>query len=187
MLLFGQEPIKASYHPTNFGDHSHCGRGIIIILVCHVISQDHVIKGSSEFMGRYPSWKVTTLPSLVAIGMQCCNGNIFLVVQGQEITYPCFNPPLLFISKTHDIACSHIRIFRTQTGKDSYKHLNTTKSGKVIFSSHFAAAIFKFQRFIFQGIQQMDVKKNLQVKKQQIYFLTINFPERYSQGKLCFA
>ena len=169
MLLFGQEPIKASYHPPNFGDHSHCGSGTIIILVCHVISQNHVIKGSSEFLGRSPSRKVTTLPSLMAIGMQCCSGNIFLVVQGQEITYPCFNPPLLFISKTHGIACSHMRIFRTQTGKDSHKRHNPIKSGSVILSSHFAAAIFKFQRFIFQDTQQMDVKKKSSSEKSSRY------------------
>ena len=33
----------------------------------HVILKDHVIKGSYDFMGCSPSWKVTTGPSLVAI------------------------------------------------------------------------------------------------------------------------
>ena len=35
--------------------------------VCYVISTDHVIKGSGN-MGGSPSWLVTILPSLVAIG-----------------------------------------------------------------------------------------------------------------------
>ena len=38
-----------------------------MLLVCHVISQDHVVKGSGDFTSGIPSWKVTTLPSLVAI------------------------------------------------------------------------------------------------------------------------
>ena len=39
-----------------------------MILVCHVILQDHVIERSCDFMDRSPSRKVTILPSLVAIG-----------------------------------------------------------------------------------------------------------------------
>ena len=36
-------------------------------LVCHMILQDHVIKASCDFIGRYLSMKVSILPSLVAI------------------------------------------------------------------------------------------------------------------------
>ena len=32
----------------------HCGSGDIMILGCHMISQDHVIKGLCYFMGRNP-------------------------------------------------------------------------------------------------------------------------------------
>ena len=39
-----------------------------MILVCHVISQDHMTKEKSNIVGGSPSWQVTTLPSLVAIG-----------------------------------------------------------------------------------------------------------------------
>ena len=45
MRLYRQEPIKVSYHLAKFGGHRHSSSGDIIILVCHVISQDHVIKG----------------------------------------------------------------------------------------------------------------------------------------------
>ena len=38
-------------------------------LVFRVISQDHVIKGSGDFMGGSSSWQATTLPNLVAIGI----------------------------------------------------------------------------------------------------------------------
>ena len=43
------------YDPTKFGDHRPYGSGDIIVLVCHVISIDHVIKDSFDFMGRSPS------------------------------------------------------------------------------------------------------------------------------------
>ena len=59
--------LKASHNRTKFGDHKHCGTGGML-LVCHVISQDHAIKESSDFTGRNPSRQAIVLPSLVAIG-----------------------------------------------------------------------------------------------------------------------
>ena len=52
---------------SSVGDCRHCGSGDILVLVCHVISQDSRIKGLCDFVERIPSWKVTTLPRLVAI------------------------------------------------------------------------------------------------------------------------
>ena len=59
--------MKVSYHPANFGGHRQCGSRDIMVLVCHVISQDHLINGSSDFVGRSTSKQVTTLQNLVAI------------------------------------------------------------------------------------------------------------------------
>ena len=59
--------MKVSYHPANFGGHRQCGSGDIMVLVCHVISQDHLINGSSDFVRRSTSKQVTTLQNLVAI------------------------------------------------------------------------------------------------------------------------
>ena len=42
MWLNGQE----GNYPAKFGGHRQCGSGDIMVLVCHVISQDHVIKGA---------------------------------------------------------------------------------------------------------------------------------------------
>ena len=44
MRLCGKQLIKVNYHLTKFAGHSHFGSEDIIILVFHVISQDHVIK-----------------------------------------------------------------------------------------------------------------------------------------------
>ena len=41
----------------------------MIILMCHVILQDHVIKLLRDFMGGNSSWLVTTLSNLVVIGI----------------------------------------------------------------------------------------------------------------------
>ena len=58
MLLwsFGLEKgTQGSHHPAKFCGHRFCGRGDIIVLVCNMISQDHVNKGYSNIMGRSPS------------------------------------------------------------------------------------------------------------------------------------
>ena len=56
-----------SHHSNKFGGHRHCGIGDITILVCHVISQDHVIKGLCPFIDSSPSRLVIILRSVVAI------------------------------------------------------------------------------------------------------------------------
>ena len=65
--LYGLEPLKINNQPTKFGGHKRYGSGDMMILVCHVISQDHMIKRSCDCMGRSPLKQVTMLQSLVAI------------------------------------------------------------------------------------------------------------------------
>ena len=48
--LYGLDLLKISQHPTKFNGHRHCGIEDIMVLFCHVILQDHVIKWSSEFI-----------------------------------------------------------------------------------------------------------------------------------------
>ena len=38
-----------------------------MVLVCHVITEDHELKGSCDFMGDSPSTETTILSSVVAI------------------------------------------------------------------------------------------------------------------------
>ena len=47
--------MKVGYHPPRFGGLKPSDSGDIAVLVCHVISQDHVIKESCDFIGRSPS------------------------------------------------------------------------------------------------------------------------------------
>ena len=42
----------------------------IMYLICHMILQDHMIKGSCDFMSGIASQKVTRLPCLVATGLE---------------------------------------------------------------------------------------------------------------------
>ena len=50
------ELLIVCHNPAKFGGHKHCGSRSIMFLVCHVISQDHVIKGLCDFMDKSPSW-----------------------------------------------------------------------------------------------------------------------------------
>ena len=44
-----------SHHPAKFDVHRHCGSEDIMALVCHMILQNHVTKGSCDFMDKSPS------------------------------------------------------------------------------------------------------------------------------------
>ena len=57
--LHGWDSLKVSHYPAKFCGHRRIGIGDIMVLVCHVISNDHVIRGSSNFMGRSLSRKVS--------------------------------------------------------------------------------------------------------------------------------
>ena len=62
MWLYEQEPIKVSYQSPMFGDLKHCGNEDIMVLVCHVILQDH---RAMWLYGQEPI--IIILLSLVAI------------------------------------------------------------------------------------------------------------------------
>ena len=53
--------------PPKIGGHEHCEIGNVMVLVCHVISQDRKTKGLSNIMSRSPLKLTTTLPSLVVL------------------------------------------------------------------------------------------------------------------------
>ena len=57
MWLYGKEPIKLSCHPAKFGGHNHSSGEDIKFLVCHLISQKNMIKGSSNLLKLSP-WQV---------------------------------------------------------------------------------------------------------------------------------
>ena len=40
-----------------------------MVLLCHVILQDHGSEGLCNFMGGSSSWQVATLPNLVTMGI----------------------------------------------------------------------------------------------------------------------
>ena len=48
---------KASYHLVKFFEGSHSGSKVIMILVCHLISLDHVIKGHMILLVGAPHGK----------------------------------------------------------------------------------------------------------------------------------
>ena len=61
-----------------------------MILVCPMISQDHVIKRSCYFMGRSLSKQVTILKSVVAIATLLSKGHVILWVEAPHgKSLPC--------------------------------------------------------------------------------------------------
>ena len=56
--IYGWEYLVVSDHPKNFCDHKYCDSGYITFFICHVTSPQHL-----------SSWCVTTLQSLVKIGI----------------------------------------------------------------------------------------------------------------------
>ena len=55
MVAYLEEALKVSHHPLNFDFHRHCGSGDVILLVCHLISQDDMIKQERDIMGSTSS------------------------------------------------------------------------------------------------------------------------------------
>ena len=43
-MVYGQKTPNPSHHPTKFCGFRKCGSGNIMVLICHVIVEDHVIK-----------------------------------------------------------------------------------------------------------------------------------------------
>ena len=55
-----------SHHSAKFGCHRHSRNRDIMVLVCQVTLQDHIIKDLYDFMIRSLSRYITILASLVA-------------------------------------------------------------------------------------------------------------------------
>ena len=62
-----------------------------MVLVCHVISQDHMIKGSYDFMGGSP---LIHHPAKFGGHRHCVSGDMmFVVAEGQETICPRLDLP----------------------------------------------------------------------------------------------
>ena len=55
------------HHFIKFGGHRYCSSRDIMFLVCHVIKQDPIIKGSGDYYDRRPVKVSNIPPSLVAM------------------------------------------------------------------------------------------------------------------------
>ena len=61
LAVFGGLAMFGGHWFSTSGDRKH--------LTCHLTLQNHVIEGSSNPMKVSSSWYITTLPSLVAVGI----------------------------------------------------------------------------------------------------------------------
>ena len=58
-----------SHHLIMFGGHWSNASGNMKYLICHMTSQNRVIEGERKFMSGSSLWYITTLSSLVALGI----------------------------------------------------------------------------------------------------------------------
>ena len=66
MGLYSQEPLNISHHRARFDGHGHFCKGDIMVLVCYVILEDHVIKELCDCIARRPLCR-TIMAGLVII------------------------------------------------------------------------------------------------------------------------
>ena len=80
-----------------------------MVLVCHLISQDHVINGLCVFMSV--PLMLSHHPAKFGNHSRYGSGDMmFAVVEGQDSACPRLDPPLLFISNAHGMPCSHTKL-----------------------------------------------------------------------------
>ena len=88
-----------------------------MVLVCHVISQDHMVKGSCDFMGGSPSWYFTTLPSWVAIGIVVMEIQCLLWLKGEI-------PHALAQIRHYCLSLKHIACHASTCEISGHRHYN---------------------------------------------------------------
>ena len=66
--FWGGSSLQSHYLPM-LGDHQSGASGDMKYEICRVSSQNHVIEESCNYLSGCSSWYITTLPSLVAIGI----------------------------------------------------------------------------------------------------------------------
>ena len=69
MQSYEWELLKISHHLGKSCRHRHYDKGDIMFLICHVVSNEHMLKGLHEFLCGGPSQRVTTFPFLIATGL----------------------------------------------------------------------------------------------------------------------
>ena len=101
---YGREPFKISHHPAKYCHHRHCDSGDIMILACHLILQDHVIKESCDFCGWEPLM-ISQYPAKFGDHRHCGSADVMLLVVEEE-NFRC---------SQHIILLTPILVTRTQS------------------------------------------------------------------------
>lgn len=98
MWLNGWKPLILSHHAANFGGFKYCGSGDNTFLICHKISQCHIVKGSFN-------------PPKSGCHRHCGTGNAFNLSRDVR---PCdrkvmwlYGWELLIISLSHGLLICH--------------------------------------------------------------------------------
>ena len=69
MWFYSCDPHAIGHKNANFGGFRCCGNGDKTVLMCHVISGDHMFKGLRGFIDKIFLKQITNLPYLMARGL----------------------------------------------------------------------------------------------------------------------
>ena len=110
----GLEPLKLSHHPIKFGGHNQWVSREMVVLVCHVILKDHVIK--VMWLYQWESFMVSSRRAKFGSHRHCDSEYICFQWLKSQIPRALWNPQILLISKSkayaskaNSISCQKIR------------------------------------------------------------------------------
>ena len=83
-----------SYHLTKLGGYKHCGSGNIMVLICHMTSQDHVIQWLCDFMGG------SQCPTMFCSHRHGGMGNIMILVCQKILQHHVIKGSCNFMSRS---------------------------------------------------------------------------------------
>ena len=76
MWLHGHIHLTISHQPAKFHDHSSCKRGYVRLLVYHVTTHHHVVRGSRESIGGFHKFQ----PAMFGGHRPCERGNVMFSI-----------------------------------------------------------------------------------------------------------
>ena len=93
------------HHHAKCGGHRYFSSRDVMVLVCHVISKNHLIKVSCDFMdGSASRLMLSHHPAKFGGHRHCGSGDkMFLVAEVEDCRCFHFHPPLTYISKGYDL------------------------------------------------------------------------------------
>ena len=103
-MICGQKPPNPSHHPTKFCGFRHCGSGNIMVLVCHVILENHLIKALKLALTVYSKAHGMSYSHIRNLTIKVALTKIFAFVSSDSslilVTLSCITNDEIYTKKT---------------------------------------------------------------------------------------